>query len=750
MAVKHTDRKLKKNAKWLLCFLCVGAILFNVISLGSVIFVKGGRYRQEAESQQMSDTVLTAPRGTIYDKNMNVLAKSTSAWICCATPANIKTDETRQDIAKFLSELFDSSYDKLLEKLSDKSSKYTILQKQVTAKEKQKIEEFIKRDDKGYQGIIYFTPSTTRYYPSNNFASSVLGFINADGEGMGGIEYVYNTQLTGTPGRIITAKDAKGESMSSDYETVIDAKEGTGLILTLDSTIQYYLEKALSEALEDYDALGTYGIVMDVDTGAILAMANKPDFDSNNAYQIYDKETRKKLEKYKDTKKYNEKYTNALYEQWNNKAVSYTYEPGSVFKTITLAAALEENVVNEKTTYCCTGVYNIGGWDIHCVNRRGHGTQTLCQGLMNSCNPFFITIGQKLGSQTYFDYFEAFGFTEKTGIDLPGEAAPVANVTYHPADNFSSVDLASTSFGQTINVTPIQMITAVSAIANGGKLMKPYIVAGTVDADGNVLTTTENHVRRQVISESTAQKAREMMEQVVSAGSGKNGYIPGYRVAGKTATSQKLSQSQKAGKDLYSASFVCFAPSDDPEIAVLIIVDEPGGSSHGGGAVAAPVAREVLQSALEYLNVEPEYTEKELATLTSTAPNLVGSKVTAAKQTAANQGYSTKVVGSGDKVIAQNPGARQSMPSGGVIILYTEEDKRSSTVEVPDFSGKSIAVVNQMAVDAGINITFSGPKLTTSSTVSYKQSVPAGEKVEAGSRVTVYFREMTGIDDTAD
>ena len=742
------DKNMKKNAFMLLIFLSVAILFFNIGSIARAMFINGDRYREEAEAQQLSDTILTAPRGTIYDKNMNPLVKSASAWICCATPANIKKDETREKIAKYLSEVFDEAYDKIYDKIDDTESKYAVIQKQVTAAEKTKIEEFIKEN--GYGGVLYFTPSSMRYYPTNNFASTVIGFINADSEGKGGLELVYNDELVGQPGRIITAKDAKSQSMSSDFETIVDAQEGTGLILTLDSTIQYYLEKALSEAVVDYDALGAYGIVMDVDTGAVLAMSNKPDYDPNNAYKVFDKKAKEALKEYEDTDEYTEKYNEALFSQWNNKTISFTYEPGSVFKIFTLAAALEEGVVSKNTTYNCTGVYHIGGWNIRCARRTGHGHQNMTQGLMNSCNPFFISVGQELGTDRYFKYFEAFGFTEKTGIDLTGEATPVAGVTYHAKDSFTKVNLASTSFGQTVNVTPIQIITATCAVANGGYLMQPYVVAGKVDSDGNVLSTTEPQIKRQVISADTSKTVCEMMEQVVSAGTGKNAYIAGYRVAGKTATSQKISQSLQQEEDIYSGSFVCFAPADDPEIAVLVIIDEPGGDVHSGSVVAAPVAKEVIENSLIYMNVEPEYTEKELATVTKTAPQLVRQNVSAAVKTAANHGYSTKVIGKGDKVVAQKPTANQSIPSGGVIVLYTEDEVRSSTVKVPDFTGMTISQVNKAAVEAGLNITFSGPSHTTSSTVAFKQSYGAGAEIEAGSSVTVYFQETTGVEDMAE
>lgn len=748
MIIRRPDSKLRKNANMLLIFLAVAVLFADFGGIIRTAVINGKEYRRQAESQQMSDTVVAAPRGTVYDRNMNVLAQSASAWVLCATPSYIKKEETAKKIAEYLSEVLSADYDNLLTKLLNSESRYAELRKQVTAAQKSEIDAFIAENK--YGGVLYFTPSSMRYYPKNNFASTILGFTNRDGEGKAGIELTYDEELTGTPGRIITAKDGKSNNMGSEYESIVDTQDGEGLILTIDSNIQYFLEKALSEGMTDYETKGAYGIVMDVKTGAILAMSSKPDFDSNDAYTVYDEEVKAELEEYKGTDEYAEKYNNALFSQWNNKTVSFVYEPGSVFKIFTLSAGLEEGVISEQTSYCCTGVYNIGGWNIHCVNRNGHGTQTMRQGLMNSCNPFFIYVGQKIGTEKFFKYFEAFGFTEKTGIDLPGEATPVSGTTYHPKDDFSNVNLASTSFGQTIKVSPIQMITAACSIANGGKLMKPYIVAGTVDGDGNVLSTTQPTVRRQVISESTAETVCSMMESVVSSGTGKNAYIAGYRVAGKTATSQKIQESQLENKKIYSASFLCFAPADDPQVACLVIMDEPQGALYGGGVIAAPVAKQVMEDTLVYLNIEPEYTNEELAAVVSYAPKLVGNAVSSAKQTAANSGYSTKVVGDGETVVAQTPAAGQSIPKGGVIILYTDSGQTSSKVKVPDFTSMSISGVNQLAVSTGINIIFSGPSNKTGSMRAYKQSIPEGEEVEAGSSVTVYFKEVSGVEDTAD
>lgn len=748
MIIRRPDKKIKKNSKMLLAILLAVVLLADCGGIVRASIIKGNEYRQQAEMQQMSDTTVAAPRGKIYDRNMNILAQSASAWLLCATPANVSDKEEAEKIAKYLSKLLSINKKTLLNKLNNKESKYAELKKQVTAVQKEKIDKFISENYLG--GVLYFTASSMRYYPKNNFASTILGFTNVDGEGKAGIELAYDEELTGTPGRIITAKDANSNNMGSEYESIVDAEDGEGLVLTIDSNIQYYLEKALAEGMVDYETKGAYGIVMDVKTGAVLAMANKPDYDANDAYSVYDEKILEEIKKIEDDGERTQAYNNALYSQWNNKGVSFVYEPGSVFKIFTLAAGLEEGVVSEQTSYCCTGVYNIGGWDIHCAHREGHGTQSMRQGLMNSCNPFFIYVGQKLGTERYFKYFEAFGFTEKTGIDLPGEAVPQAGATYHAKETFSNVNLASTSFGQTVKISPIQIITAACAIANGGKLMQPYIVAGTVDGDGNVISTTEPVVKRQVISESTAKTVCSMMESVVSDGTGRNAYIAGYRVAGKTATSQKIQESNEAEKQIWSGSFVCFAPADDPQVACLIVMDEPQGVYYGGSVIAAPVAKQVMEEALVYLNIEPSYSDSELESAASSAPKLVGESVSQAKQTAANQGYSTKVIGDGDNVISQTPAAGQKIPKGGVIILYTDGSPTSSKVKVPNFTGMSISSVNQLAVSTGINITFSGPSYKTSSMRAYKQSVDEGEEIEAGSSITVYFKELSGVEDTAD
>ncbi|MCC8022172.1 MAG: PASTA domain-containing protein, partial [Clostridiales bacterium] len=488
---------------------------------------------------------------------------------------------------------------------------------------------------------------------------------------------------------------------------------------------------------------GAYGVVMDVETGAILAMSTKPDYDLNNPWLIDYEKTRNTVDAIANEDEKKEARSNAIQSQWRNSVISDTYETGSVFKVFVAAAALEEGIVSVDDKYTCTGSITVADRIMRCHNREGHGLETFVQGLENSCNPFFITVGQKLGAEKFFEYFEAFGFTEKTGIDLPGEA----NSIYVEEENLGLVELSSASFGQTNSLTPIQVVTALSAIANGGKLMQPYVVAETLDGDGNTVSKTSPTVKRQVISEETSETVLSMMESVVLNGTGKNGYVAGYSVGGKTGTSTKLSESND-GKTRYLASFAAVAPIDDPKIAVLIIIDEPN-EDLGGGALAAPIAAQVIEQALQELGVEPKYTEEELENLQIETPNLVGRDVDAAKDTLTINALKANVVGDGDTVVRQQPAAGSKIPSGGTVVLYTETDSEDRTVEVPDFTGKTVTQVNAEAAAAGLNIQLSGKSLSENDVVSYKQSVEAGKEVEVGTVVTVYFKHTTGITDSA-
>ena len=761
---KRNDLSLKKRARSITAFVLAVLIFMSLGRVGWIMVVHGDEYRSKAERNQLYDTELKAVRGTIYDCNMTPLVTSSSAWIFCADPLEIKkyfdseSDGERlwkdyvEYLAKNIASILSLKKKDVKKSLLDSEKSYVRLAKKVDANRRLALDKLLDEEhvydyyDSGKKktlkakAFFSYENDTLRLYPENNFASTIIGVTDSDGNGISGVEVYYNDQLSGRDGRQVTAKNSIGQALDSSYETVFDAEQGYGVALTIDSNIQYYLENALNHALENTKAKGTYGIVMDVDTGKVLAMSNKPDFDLNDPRTLVSESAKKDLKKYEGTDEYSSKLTEALFSQWNSYCVTNNYEPGSTFKIFTLAAALEEGAVNKNTTYTCAGYYKVANDTIiHCANTAGHGFQTLTQGLMNSCNPFFINIGQILGIQTYYKYFEAFGFTERTGIDLTGESYPV----YHKLDKMGVVELASTSYGQSFRVSPIQMITAACAIANGGKLMKPYVVDSIVDTQGNIVSKNEPTVKRQVISESTAATVREMMEAVVEGGTGKNAYIEGYRVAGKTATSEKLDTKDP---DDYIASFVCFAPANDPKVAVLVGVDEPPGVYRGGGVLAAPIAKEVLESTLKYLNVEPQYTKDELESISSKTPDLCKQEVSAAKLAASNEGFSVKVIGSGKTVVSQVPSAGQSIPEGGVIVVYTEDDSKTQVVKVPSFVGMSASEANRTAIASGLNIVLSGPSQSAGAKV-YKQSVEKGTELEAGSSVTVYFQATANMDD---
>ncbi len=719
-----------------------GLSLAFLYGIGALIYaglINGEENRLKAERNQLSDTQIAAERGTIYDSNMNVLAKSASAWLVYINPSQIKDDTQKELVVNGLSQILGVDADSVRTKAEKTKTGYQKIAGEVETDVKEALEAYIdENSDNKLSTIIGIDPDTKRYYPYSSFASTIIGFTNSDDQGVGGIEMQYDDDLTGVSGRIITAKNAQQGSMSSDYETTYDAKPGESLVLTIDEVIQYYLEQGLEQALVDTGAKYAYGIVMDTDTGAILGMTSKPDFDLNNPRKISNAALSETIAAITDDTQRAQETTNALYAQWRNRTISDTYEPGSVFKTVVVSAALEEGVVDLNTTYTCTGGIQVADNYQRCWKPGGHGHETLTQGLMNSCNPFFITIGQSLGEERFYKYFEAFGFTEKTGIDLPAEAKPVAGKTYHALESMGISELSSSSFGQTFQVSPIQMITAVNTIANGGKLMQPYVVDSKLDSDGNVVYKTTPTVKRQVISEKTASTVADMMEQVVSIGTGKNAYVAGYHVAGKTGTSEKIGI-----EGAYIASFAGFAPADNPEISILIAIDEPTGE-HGGGAVAAPIAGMLLEKIMTYLNVEPQYEDDELSNISSVAPSLVGKSVGDAKVSAAK--FTVKVVGSGTKVISQTPAAGQQMRTGGVIVVYTEENAAKQTATVPNLCNMSMSQANSAAVNAGFNIRLSG---TTNSgeVLSYKQSVNAGEEAEIGSVITVYFKSNVDVQD---
>lgn len=729
----------KKMLKRVLIFAVAVAFLFSVdgIRILYLQLVNGDELAAKAESQQLSDTEVQAMRGSIYDSEGNVLAQSATVWNVYIDPSNITKDKRGMVIDGLteILELDNEAQKELLEK-TKKDTKYAVVAEKVENDIKEKLAKYVSENKLG--NIIGTEQTTKRYYPYTNFASSVLGFTGNDNQGLYGLEYYYDEELTGTNGRIVTVKDSKGNKLPTDYETSIDAIDGNSLVLTVNQTIQYYLEKGLRNTLEEYQCKGAYGVVMDCNTGGVLAMASLPDYDCNEPYEITYKKTKRALKRIKNKKEKSTKTSEAIQNQWRNFTLSGTYEPGSVFKTFVASAALEENIVTTSTTFNCTGSIQVKDHKMNCHYHPGHGLQTFTQGLENSCNPFFITVGQKLGVHNYFKYFQAFGFTDKTGIDLPGEAMP----QYYKEDQYGIVELSSASFGQTNSLTPIQVCTGLCAVANGGTLLKPYIVSEIKDENGNTVKKTEKTEVRRVISEKTSKTVREMMKSVVDNGTGKNGYVAGYRVGGKTGTSTKLAESTD-GKTKYIVSFGAIAPADNPEIAMLIIIDEPN-QDLGGGALCAPIAAEVIEQAMPVLNVEPKYSKSEAKNLSVSAPNVIGKSLSAAKSVLESKNLKYKVVGNSKTVINQNPASSSTIPTNGVVVLYTEKNSRK-TVKVPDFSGMTISEANAAAAAANLNIEISGNNLSSSSVVAYRQSVDKGSKVEIGSVVTVSFKNTVSV-----
>ncbi len=765
---RRTDKSFIKRATSAVCCLVALILIFNLGSIGSIMIFKGEEYSEIAADNQLSDTILDPIRGTIYDRNMTPLAVSTAAWILSVNPSEIKKkfsarpeylEDFYEYLATNLSEILSVDKAETMEKLKKEGSLYQVIKKNVSGSERIAMQEFFaeryvyeyqaterkffffetvvtKKGKVNAANFFDYESNSNREYAKGNFASTVIGVVNADNKGETGIEAYYDEMLQGESGRILTATDVAGRVLDSSYEAYYDAIEGNGVVLTIDFEIQSYLENALNQAYDSLDCDGVYGIVMDVDTGAILALSDKPDFDLNNP-RVLDKnvntDTLKEFEK--GTTEYSTEYSRLLYDQWSSFCVTNNYEPGSSFKIFCAAAALEEDIVDnvDSKIYNCTSHTSVANITYHCANYKAHGSQSMTQGLMNSCNTFFITLGQKLGVEKYYKYFEAFGFTERTGIDLANEAYSVV----HKKDKMSKVDLASTSFGQGFRISPIQLITATCAIANGGDLMVPYLVGSVVDREGNIISETEPTVKRKVISEETAKKVTQMMTAVVDDGTGRNAKIDGYAVAGKTASAQKLDDN--AENEVYVASFVCFAPADDPEVAILVGVDNTHDGYRSGGAVAAPIAKQVMEPTLEYLSVERKYTAEELSKISKSTPDLIGKTVSAAKSLASNQGLKVKIVGEGDTVISQMPAASQTIPHGGVIVLYTEKGTGSEKTKVPDFTGLTVSQVNSLAGEYCLNIVFSGPT-KEAGVKAYAQSIAKGVEVDMGSSITVNFK----------
>lgn len=738
-AEKGPAQRLRQRTAILILLILVLGFGAAVLRLTYLTTVQSSELQESAVDLQLADTTVSAKRGTIYDANGNVLAESASVWQVVMSPVNFKNDKQRQAAAKGLSEIFDLEYNDVLDDTKQQSH-YVVVKRRIESDEREKVLELIDTLKKDYScsGVIQLLDDYKRYYPKNSLASSVIGFTGSDDQGLEGIEYEYDSYLSGTPGRIITAQNARGTDMPFRYEQNVESEDGNNVYLTIDETIQSICEKYMQKGVEDNNVLNKgVCIAMDVNTGAILAMVTTDGYDLNNPYELSAKD--KKKIKSTSKKKQAEAESAALSNMWRNKAVADTYMPGSVFKMCVASAALEENLVNEKTSFTCTGSISVEGETIHCSNISGHGTQNFVEVISNSCNPAFIQIGQMLGAGKFRQYYQGFGFSDKTGIDLPGEAED----SFWKEGKMGGVDLAVASFGQNFSITPIQMITACAAVSNGGYVVQPHVVSKITDSKGNVIKTVDKKIKRQVISDDTSKKMIEYLEYNTERQGAAAGYISGYKVAGKTGTTEKrgVTKFESSFSEDYISSFCGYAPADDPQIAMLVFFDTPDGDAYYGSQVSSPVFINIMSEVLPYLDVKTSYTDEELGYVDASAGDYTGVSVDEAKTAVEADGFTATVKGNGSTVISQIPTVSSGLQKGGSIVLYTDSDSQSETVSVPSLIGLSPDEVNDVASDYGLNVSFSGA--TTSSGTSSSQNIEAGTSVSPGTVITVSFADSS-------
>lgn len=738
-AEKGPAQRLRQRTAILILLILVLGFGAAVLRLTYLTTIQSSELQESAVDLQLADTTVSAKRGTIYDANGNVLAESASVWQVVMSPVNFKNDKQRQAAAKGLSEIFDLEYNDVLDDTKQQSH-YVVVKRRIESDEREKVLELIDTLKKDYScsGVIQLLDDYKRYYPKNSLASSVIGFTGSDDQGLEGIEYEYDSYLSGTPGRIITAQNARGTDMPFRYEQNVESEDGNNVYLTIDETIQSICEKYMQKGVEDNNVLNKgVCIAMDVNTGAILAMVTTDGYDLNNPYELSAKD--KKKIKSTPKKKQAEAESAALSNMWRNKAVADTYMPGSVFKMCVASAALEENLVNEKTSFTCTGSISVEGETIHCSNISGHGTQNFVEAISNSCNPAFIQIGQMLGAGKFRQYYQGFGFSDKTGIDLPGEAED----SFWKEGKMGGVDLAVASFGQNFSITPIQMITACAAVSNGGYVVQPHVVSKITDSKGNVIKIVDKKIKRQVISDDTSKKMNEYLEYNTERQGATAGYISGYKVAGKTGTTEKrgVTKVESSFSEDYISSFCGYAPADDPQIAMLVFFDTPDGDAYYGSQVSSPVFINIMSEVLPYLDVKTSYTDEELGYVDASAGDYTGVSVDEAKTAVEADGFTATVKGNGSTVISQIPTVSSGLQKGGSIVLYTDSDSQSETVSVPSLIGLSPDEVNDVASAYGLNVSFSGA--TTSSGTSSSQNVEAGTSVSPGTVITVSFADSS-------
>ena len=780
---QRANRTILRRTLVLMVLCGIVAFVPLIGTLYHLMITEHDYYNEKAIKNQTRSTNLTATRGVIYDANMNVLASSSTVETVFIDPNEIaeqmkqpENSNLLDQIARGLGEILDVEPSFVYEQAADKQYRYKVIKRKISEELADEVRAVI--SENSITGV-YLETDLKRYYPNSSLAAQALGFVSSDNNGSEGLEAYYNEELSGTAGKVVTSKGNYGSEMLYTYEKYYDASDGSSLITTIDSTVQAYVEKNLQNAIDKYDIKnGAFCIVMDVNTGEIKAMATLGSYDPNNYLEIYDDTTALLLENERAAalalpeasaayeaaiETYKQDVAAARMAQWRNRCVSDGYEPGSTFKLITLASALDSGTVTLNDSFYCGGQEKFTGREqiLNCWKSAGHGAQTTAQALGNSCNIAFGHIGLRMGGDTFYDYLKSFGVMEKTGVDLPGEASGLFYERKYLNDpaNYGTSYLITSSFGQSFRITPMQLVRAVAAIVNGGYVLEPYIVSEVVDADGNTVEKNEKTVLRQVISQQTSETMRTLMEQVVTEGTASAARTPGYRVGGKTGTSEKLDEYDENGQQVKDkiVSFVGVAPIDDPKYVVLVALDTPAYSEnsekytvHGmyisGGLMAAPTVRDIFLDILPYLGVEPDYGSEDIRGVNFTVPDVIGMDESEAAALLAEKTITYRVVGSGSVVTDQLPVAGSQVPGNSQIILYMGAEKQATRVEVPDFIGCSVADVNYLASNAGLYVQAKGTDRTDVYVLAAYQDIDPGTEVDRGTTITVEF-SSTGASD---
>ena len=740
-SIRRANRVIQSRTFVLM--LIMGILMFVLLffRLYDLQITRHEELQGKAVSQQTRRTVVTASRGTIYDASGNILAISASAETIILSPleidqaVNSKTTPvswTKDSLAAGLADILGKDAASIRKRMENTESQYEVIQLRAEEDVAAKVRAYV--DENDIVGV-HLVADSKRYYPYGSLAAQVIGFVGTENTGLYGLEAYYEEELEGQSGLVISAKDKAENDMLYTYEQYFAAKDGGDLTLTLDATIQYYLEKGMESMLDKFSAAnGAAGVVLNAKTGGIMAMASYPNYDLNDFSTVQDKTLLERIERKEST------LADMQLLQWRNKALNDTYEPGSTFKILTLAAALEEGVVDKTTTVNCGGSVTISGYTIHCSNKNGHGLQTLVQSVGNSCNPAFINYGLRVGNEKFYQYMESFGLMNTTGVDLGGEAVGV----FASPNSFTQLDLACYAFGQNFTVTPLGLIAAQAACVNGGYLHTPYLVERITDSEGSVVYRHDDTPVRQVISEETSATVRECLEYVVASGTGKNGQVAGYRIGGKTGTADKGQTGDVV------VSFLCFAPADDPQVIMLITMDTPSratGVYVSGGNMVAPTASSVMSEILPYLGIEPSYSAEELLGMDTTVPNVIGMSVDEAKAKLKERVLSCRVEGDGDTITDQTPAGGAIIPGKSVVILYANEKKSTDKCVVPTLLGRTPSEANTVAVNAGLLIRFSGTTGSESSSIRVlSQNLEAGTEVDAGTVITVQLGDTSVTD----